>query len=305
MTVDPFSKPQGIRAPAAGTPSVAVAMGGGLPFGVVALGLLKLLEEKGIALKALAGTSLGAIVGACYLRYGSAERVEALLADFFAQLHPRYLVVRDFRFFQPGLLTGRSIIGQVRELLGGDFLLEEAPIPFLVNATDLLRGTDVVIRTGSALEAIRGSIAMPGIFVPHKWGDTYLVDGAMTCPVPAVFLEREGYAPVIPVRGLRTLPDDAEVEKERTRLEKEHLLQIGLAPSIIYVLWRAMGLIQQDDFARRIMEQNPLSVAPSISLELGGDFQKVREMVQLGYDAALVKWPAIERALAEPPAPDP
>jgi len=103
---------------------------------------------------------------------------------------------------------------------------------------------------------------------------------------------------VIPVRGLRTLPDDDEVEKERARLEKEHLLQIGLAPSIIYVLWRAMGLIQQDDFARRIMAHNPLSVAPSISLELGGDFQKVREMVQLGYDAALEKWPAIERALA-------
>ncbi len=297
MALDPDSSPQGYRAPAGGAPSVAVAMGGGLPFGVVALGLLRLLEEKGIAIKALAGTSLGAIVGACYLRHGSAERVEALLADFFAQLHPRYLLVRDFRFFQPGLLTGRSVIGLIKELLGGDFLLEEAPVPFFINATDLLRGTDVVIRTGSALEAIHGSIAMPGIFVPHKWGDTYLVDGAMTCPVPAAFLEREGFAPVIPVRGLRTLPDDAEVDKERTRLEKEHLLQRGLAPSIIYVLWRSMGLIQQDDFARRIMEQNPLSVAPSISLELGSDFQKVRELVQIGYDAALEKWPAIERAL--------
>jgi NTE family protein len=277
-------------------------MGGGLPFGVVAIGLLKLLEEKGVAIKALAGTSLGAIVGACYLRYGSAEKVEAVLAEFFAQLHPRYLMVRDFRFFQPGLLTGKSVMSQIAELLDGDFRLEDAPVPFLVNATDLLRGTDVVIRTGSVLDAIRGSIAMPGIFVPHKWGDTYLVDGATTCPVPAVFLEREGFAPVIPVRGLRTLPDEAEVEKERANLEKEHLLQVGLAPSIIYVLWRAMGLLQQDDFARRIMEQNPLSVAPSISLELGGDFQKVREMVQLGYDAALAKWPVIEAAVAAQPA---
>lgn len=298
----PHHQPQGVPPPGAGPPSVAVALGGGLPFGVVALGLFRLLEEKGVAIKALAGTSLGAIVGACYLRYGNAEKVEAVLADFFAQLHPRYLLVRDFRFFQPGLLSGRSVIGLIRELLDGDFLLEDAPVPFMINATDLLRGTDVVIRTGSVLEAIRGSIAMPGIFVPHKWGDTYLVDGAMTCPVPAVFLEREGFSPVIPVRGLRTLPDDAEVEKERTRLEKEHLLQIGLAPSIIYVLWRAMGLIQQDDFARRIMEQNPLSVAPSISLELGSDFQKVHELVQIGYVAALVKWPAIERALGGSPA---
>lgn len=276
---------------------VAVAMGGGLPFGVVAIGLLRLLEEKGVAIKALAGTSLGAIVGACYLRFGSASKVEGVLAEFFEHVHPRYLMVRDFRFFKPGLLSGKSVMARVEELLDGDFLLEESPIPFLVNATDLLRGTDVVIRDGSVLEAIRGSIAMPGIFVPHKWRDTYLVDGAMTCPVPSVFLEREGHAPVIPVRGLRTLPDEAEVDRERQQLEKERLLQIGMAPSIIYVLWRAMGLIQQDDFARRIMAENPLSVAPSIGLELAGDFHRVREMVQLGYEAAVLKWPAIEAAL--------
>ncbi len=280
-------------------PGVAVAMGGGLPFGVVAIGLLKLLEEKNVRISALAGTSLGAIVAACYLRFGSATKVEAVLAEFFDQIHPRYLMIRDFRFFKPGLLTGKSVMNQVKELLGGDFLMEDSEIPFLINATDLLRGTDVVIREGSVLDAIHGSIAMPGIFVPHKWKDTYIVDGAMTCPVPSVFLERDGYAPVIPVRGLRTLPDDHEVERERQRVEREHLLQIGLAPSIIYVLWRAMGLIQQDDFARRIMEENPLSVAPSISLELGGDFHRVREMVQLGYEAAEAKWPEIEAALGE------
>ncbi len=279
------------------TPGVAVAMGGGLPFGVVAIGLLKLLEEKQVRIKAIAGTSLGAVVAACYLRFGSATKVEAVLAEFFDQLHPRYLMIRDFRFFKPGLLTGKSVMGQVNDLLDGDFLLEESPIPFFINATDLLRGTEVLIREGSVLDAIHGSIAMPGIFVPHKWRDTYLVDGAMTCPVPGVFLEREGYTPVIPVRGLRTLPDDHEVDRERQRLEREHLLQIGMAPSIIYVLWRAMGLIQQDDFARRIMEKNPLSVAPNISLELGGDFHRVREMVQLGYEAAKQKWPAIEAAL--------
>ena len=280
-----------------GGKGLALALGGGLPFGVVAIGALKLLEEKNAPIKAMAGTSLGAIVAALYLRLGSAEKVEAVLSEFFSKLHPRYLMVRDFRFFQPGLLTGQTVMSHVEELLGGDFLLEEAPIPLLINATDLLRGKDVVISEGSVLDAIRGTIAMPGIFVPHKWKDTYLVDGAMTCPVPAPFLEERGYAPVVPVRGLRTLPDEMEVERERSRLEKEHLLQIGLAPSIIYVLWRAMGLIQQDDFARRIMEKNPLSVAPSISLELGGDFHKVREMVQLGYEEAQRKWPLIEAAL--------
>ena len=83
----------------------------------------------------------------------------------------------------------------------------------------------------------------------------------------------------------------------RGDLEKERLLQIGMAPSIIYVLWRSMGLIQQDDFARRIMAENPLSVAPSVGLDLGGDFQRVRELVQIGYEAAREKWPAIAAGL--------
>jgi NTE family protein len=278
---------------------LAVAMGGGMPFGVVAIGLLKLLEERGAPIRALAGTSLGAIIGALYLRFGSADKVETVLDEFFGHLHPRYLLIRDFRFFQPGLLTGNTVMSHIEELLEGDFLLEDSPIPFLINATDLLRGKDVVLDSGSVLDAIRGSIAMPGIFVPHKWRDTYLVDGATTCPVPALFLHERGFRPVVPVRGLRTLPDEDEVDRERLQLEGEHLLQIGMAPSIIYVLWRAMGLIQQDDFARRLMEGNPLSVAPSIGLELGGDFHKVREMVQLGYDAAEEKWPLIEAALRD------
>jgi NTE family protein len=276
---------------------VAVAMGGGLPFGVVALGLLRLLEEKEVPILALAGCSMGSIVGAIYTRNPNAFEVAAFLADFFDELSPRKLLLRDLGFFKSGILTGKNIMDKVEELIGGDFDLKESKIPLVINATDLLRGTAIFMNEGSALDAIRASISMPGIFTPWQYGDSYLVDGGITCPVPARALEGLG-CPVIPVRALRKLPDEDELAREKEHFESDHELQFGKAPAIIYVLWRALGLIQQDDYSRRIMDDYPHAVAPQISMELSGDKDKVRELVELGYDESKKVWPLIEAQLA-------
>ncbi len=275
---------------------VAVAMGGGLPFGVVSLGLLRLLEEKEVPVKALAGCSMGAIVGAIYSRNPNAFEVAGLLAEFFDTLSPRKLMLRDLGLFKPGLLKGRSIMDKVEELLGGDFDLKDSAIPLVINATDLLRGTPVFISEGSALEAIRASISMPGIFTPWEYKDSYLVDGGITCPVPAAAVEGMG-CPVIPVRALRKLPDETEVAREKEHFEADHELQFGKAPAIIYVLWRALGLIQQDDYSRQLMEDYPHAVAPQISMELSGNLEKARELVEIGYEESCRVWPEIAAVL--------
>jgi len=276
---------------------VAVAMGGGLPFGVVSLGLLRLLEEKEVPVRAMSGCSMGAIVGAIYSQNPNAFEVAALLADFFDGLSPRKLLLRDLGLFRPGLLTGKNLMDRVEQLIGGDFDLAESGIPLIINATDLLRGTAVFLRTGSALDAIRASISMPGIFTPWPYGDSYLVDGGITCPVPAEALEGMGW-PVIPVRALRKLPDESEVAREKEHFEADHELQFGRAPAIIYVLWRALGLIQQDDYSRQLMDAYPQAVAPRISMELSGDIGKTLELVEIGYDEATRLWPRIEALLA-------
>jgi NTE family protein len=275
---------------------VAVAMGGGLPFGVVSLGLLRLLEEKQVPVRALAGCSMGAIVSAIYSRNPNAFDVAGLLADFFDTLSPARLMIRDLGLFKPGLLRGKAIMDKVEELLGGDFMLEDSEIPLVINATDLLRGTAVFIKEGSALDAIRASISMPGIFTPWSYKDTYLVDGGITCPVPAQALEGMG-CPIIPVRALRKLPDEDEVAREKEHFDGEHELQFGKAPAIIYVLWRALGLIQQDDYSRQIMDDYPQAVAPKISMELSGNLEKTRELVELGYDEANRVWPEISASI--------
>jgi len=271
-------------------------MGGGLPFGVVSLGLLRLLEEKEVPVRAMAGCSMGAIVGAAYIRNPNAFEVAELLADFFDNLSPRKLMLRDLGLFKPGLLTGKSMMDKVEELIGGDFDLAESEISMVVNATDLLRGTPVFLREGSALDAIRASVSMPGIFTPWAYGDTYLVDGGITCPVPACALEDSGW-PIIPVRALRKLPDGDEVAREKEHFDADHELQFGKAPAIIYVLWRALGLIQQDDFSRQLMEDFPHAIAPRISMELSGNMKKIRELVEIGYDESSRIWPKIEALL--------
>lgn len=279
-----------------GNRGVAVAMGGGVPFGVIALGLLRLLEEKQVPVRVLGGTSMGAIVSALYSRNPNAREVEETLAEFFDHLHPKALLIRDLSLFRPGLFRGTKLMDRIEELMGGDFLLEEAPIPLVINATDLIRGSEVVLRSGSARVAIRASISMPGIFVPKPWQDTYLVDGGITCPVPARALEGCGF-PVIPVRALRSLPSDSEVGREKEHFEKEQELHRGKAPAIVYVMWRALGLIQQDDYSRQLMEQYPHAVAPRIPMEMSGDLKKIREIVQSGYEEARKQWPRIEALL--------
>lgn len=285
------SRPGGAR-------GVAVAMGGGLPFGVVSLGLLRLLEEQEVPVRAMAGCSMGAIVAAIYARYPNSLEVTELLAEFFDNLSPRRLMLSDLGLFKPGLLTGKRVMDKVEELMGGEFNLEDSEIPLVINATDLLRGTAVFLREGSALDAIRASISMPGIFTPWPYRDSYLVDGGITCPVPACALEDSGW-PVLPVRALRKLPDEEEVAREKEHFEDDHELQLGRTPTIIYVLWRALGLIQQDDYSRQLMEAYPHAVAPRISMELSGDLEKVRELVQIGYEEAQRVWPRIEGMLAE------
>jgi len=282
--------------------SVAVAMGGGVPFGVTSLGLLRLLEERSVPVGALAGCSMGAIVGAIYARNPNAFEVTQLLAEFFDEISPRRLLLSDLGLFKPGLLTGKSIMDKVEELVGGDFMLEESAIPLVVNATDLLRGSEVWIREGSALAAIRASISMPGIFTPWPYGDSYLVDGGITCPVPAKALDDTGL-PVIPMRALRKLPDEDEVAREKEHFERDHELQFGKAPALIYVLWRALGLIQQDDYSRQLMEDYPQAVAPLISREHSGVLERTRELVEIGYQESLALWPRIEAELARGDAP--
>lgn len=178
-----------------GAPEVVLALGGGGARGVAHVGVLKVLEEAGIRVRAIAGTSIGAWVGGLY----AAGRVEGWVE-----------IVRDMnwqgilRFLDPtlprtALFAGRKLRALMEELLGGRRRIEDLDIPFRAVATDLLNRQEVWIDRGDLVTAVAASTAIPGVFQPVRLSDTWLVDGGLLAPVPVRAARDLGGGPVVAV----------------------------------------------------------------------------------------------------------
>lgn len=159
---------------------VGLALGSGGARGAAHVGVLKVLEREGIKVSAIAGTSIGAMVGGAYAAGVPLSRIEEEWLTT-----SRRKLLRSFlpTFPRTGLSSGAGLRRYLREILG-DVRIEELPIPFAAVATDLDTGEAVVLRSGPLVEAIRASTAIPGVFQPVRWEGRLLVDGGMVEPLP-------------------------------------------------------------------------------------------------------------------------
>lgn len=158
---------------------IGLALGGGSSRGWAHIGAIKALTEAGIHIDYIAGTSIGAVVGASY-----ASGKLANLEDVVLQLDWKQIVyLLDVVFPKSGMIDGNKIAEFIRSQVGVK-LIEELPIPFAAVATDLATGREVVIKEGDIIEAVRASISVPGIFTPISKDDMILLDGGLVNPVP-------------------------------------------------------------------------------------------------------------------------
>lgn len=173
---------------------IGLALGSGSARGLAHIGVIKALDEAGIQIDFIAGTSIGALIGAAYAG-GGMEHFEKFMHTVDWKVIASYC---DFVFPRKGLLQGQKI-----NLLLDKFLIhktfEETKIPFTAVATDLITGEEVLFKKGDLLQAVRASISMPGVFQPVKYNGTFLVDGALTNPVPASVVKAMGADIVIAV----------------------------------------------------------------------------------------------------------
>ncbi len=200
-------------------PKVGLALGGGAARGWAHLGAIRAVEEAGTEVSYVAGTSIGALVG-CVYASGNIKGLEQIAADFdFKQI----LYLLDIVFPRSGLIDGKKIAAFVGELIG-ERRIEDLDIPFSAVATDIRSGTDVVINTGSAIEAVRASISLPGIFTPLRMGDAILADGGITNPVPVDVVRAMGADFVIAVdlncssdnsKGLERISNRERIKPEK------------------------------------------------------------------------------------------
>jgi NTE family protein len=173
-------------------PKVGLALGGGFARGLAHIGVLKVLEQEGIAIDFIAGTSVGSVIGAGYASGISAKELEEV-----AHL-VRFKDFSRWTFSRFGLFSNDKMsvfLGKVLRCR----TFEELKIPLAVAATDIITGDAAVFTSGDLVDPVRASCAYPGMFQPVQIGSRVLVDGLLAHAVPAMPLREMGAERVISV----------------------------------------------------------------------------------------------------------
>lgn len=204
-------------------PRIGLALGGGGAKGLAHIPVLETLDSMGIVPHAVAGTSIGAVIGALYASGQSGNTIHTRVNDFFVDRRKReqeiFPLPNSFRwldFLDPamssgGLLSTDDFIAYLGEQMPAR-RFRELKIPLKVMAADLWSGEPVVLDHGELLPAIQASIALPGLFPPVKINGRTLVDGGVANPVPYNLLFEEcDIVIAVDVSGDRTSDGNSEL----------------------------------------------------------------------------------------------
>jgi len=250
-------------------PRVGLALAGGFARGIAHIGVLRVLQEAGIPIDCVAGTSVGALIGAGYCAGASLEEMQNIgsvtsFADF-GRWTPSWL----------GLATNQRMEKYLARFASVK-TFEELQTPLAVATTDINAGVSVYYSHGPLAPVIRASCAYPGLFVPIQYDGRTLVDGFLTAPVPVEGTLLLGADIIIAV-----YLEAGNVEQPRTFTD---------------VLSRAFNILQRhSDLQWRT--QADIIIEPDVKPFVWDDFTKTPEMVAAGEAAALAALPEIRAAL--------
>jgi NTE family protein len=173
-------------------PGIGLALGGGFARGIAHIGVLKVIEEEKIPIHCVAGTSVGALIGAAYCSGLTIEECEEFAARVRFKHFARWTLSRF------GFASNQRMIGFLNSLLKVK-TFEDLKIPLAVTATDFSTGEGVVFHSGPLVDPVRASCAYPGMFLPVKIGGRLLVDGMLAYPVPTAPLREMGASRVLAI----------------------------------------------------------------------------------------------------------
>lgn len=285
---------------------VALAMGAGGARGYAHLGAVRELRARGHEIVAVAGTSMGALVGGLV-----AAGQEEGFAEWATALRQRDVIrLLDPKWRAGGAFNAEGVVAELERLIG-EALIEDLPIPFTAVATDLESHREVWFQRGPLVKAIRASIGIPGVFVPVMWNGRVLVDGGLLNPLPmdptaatpadftvAVSLQgrrvqREAHAPVLDDSAEVTTDEDGSTVLRRLRgrlgvggdstgsRHEASSFQPDLRIADVMTLsWDVM----QEMIARYRLAGQPPDVLVTVPADAAGtlDFHRAGEIIELG-----------------------
>ncbi len=192
-------------------PTLALALGGGAFHGPAHVGVIKALEEEGVRIDFIAGTSAGSLVGAMYADHQNADSLMVFIDTKARQIF-------DFSLFRSrqGFISGKKLQKYIRENCRANNI-EELKIPFAAVTTDLVAGESITLTSGPLAPAINASCAIPFIFEPVRIYGKVLVDGGVLNNVPADVCRDVGASVVIAV-DIMALGDTPKDYDNKTRI---------------------------------------------------------------------------------------
>lgn len=301
-------------------PSVGIglALGSGIARGFAHIGVLKALSRYGIKPSIIAGTSMGAVVGGCYL----ADKLEEL-EDWALSLNRRRIFkYLDFKVRSPGLIGGRKLAAILDQHFG-DMLIEDQKMPFVAIATDIVTGHEVWLRKGRFADNLRASFSLPGIFPPVILNGRPLIDGALVNPVPVSACQALGAQLTIavdlngdligkasrPGRNYQTVmgfdvmsdpevSDQAQEALATSPLTRRIFKRDGNNPSIFGVMVSSLNIIQDRLTRSRLAGDPPdVHIKPRIGHVGLLEFERAEDLIKEGEVAVERKLPEITSAI--------
>jgi NTE family protein len=265
--------PESVVAPPRPTrpPRIGLALGGGAARGFAHIGVIEVLEENGIHVDLVTGTSAGSLVAAMYAsgRSGQDMAVTAVGMDESA--------LTDWSFPGRGLIRGEALARYIREATGNK-PLEQMKIPLGIVATDLDSGKPILFRRGDVGTAVRASSAVPAVFQPVRIGTHEYVDGGLTSPVP-VRSARDMGADVVIAVDISQLPDG------------------GATGDALHMLLQTFSIMGRSINELELKEADVV-LRPKLTGVAGTDFTVRQKNIQAGRDAALAMLPLIKAKVA-------
>ncbi|BDQ03098.1 patatin-like phospholipase family protein [Ignavibacterium sp.] len=268
-----------------------LALGGGGARGLAHIGVLKVLEQKGIEIHSITGCSMGAIVGGLYAYFGSIRQVEDFILDIIN--HPKFLELGidklsenhkpDKNYFEQFFdyigtrvqaLRALNRLSYFDEELADemysvipDVPVENFKIKFSAIATDLISGEEINFTEGSLRKIIKASSAIPGIFPPVKYNNYFLIDGSASESVPAGKVRDIGADRVLAV----------DVTRELKIIEEPK--------NVFEILYRAED-ISSYHLSMIRLEEADLVISPDVKKLSWADFDEAEKIIAAGEKAA-------------------
>ena len=253
-------------------PAIGIALGGGFARGIAHVGVLKVLEQEGIPVRLVAGTSVGALIGAAYCSGVTVDELHEMAHNV------RFTTFARWTLSRCGFASNDRMISFLTRFLKVK-TFEELRIPLGVTATDFNTGEGVVFHSGSIIDPVRASCAYPGMFLPVQMRGRYLVDGMLSHPVPTRPLREMGAERVLAVHLKGTWAN-------------------GGAPRHLFDVIGQSFAIAQDAMSTVWRQAADLVIEPDVAGFAYDDFKRADELVRVGEVAMRNALPEVRKWLA-------